>query len=178
MKEEPEIKPVHGQAFFTLSYGGVFQQILVFDYLDPTKYYYRILHDEAAYKAEMQKLLNSMNNLLSREEILVNGERVEAEALAINLDFRGAPERPTITYYIEFAGELNPDRENVYENRYEPGIAEYDYEVYWFFPRKTRIVEVVTDTEYEIYDERFLILWARTGDRYGGYERIKFILGS
>jgi len=178
MTEKSEIKPIHGQSFFTLSYNGVFQQILIFDYFDPDKFYYRILHDEESYKVEMQKLLNSMNQLLSREEIRINGERVKAEALTINLDFRGEAEKPTISFYIEFAGKLNSNGENVYENRYEPGIAEYDYEVYWFFPEKTKIIEVVTDTNYEICDDRFLILWARTGDHYGGYERIRFILRS
>ena len=97
MTEKSEIKPIHGQSFFTLSYNGVFQQILIFDYFDPDKFYYRILHDEESYQAEMQKLLNSMNQLLSREEIRINGERVEAEALTINLDFRGEAEKPTIS---------------------------------------------------------------------------------
>jgi len=70
-----------------------------------------------------------MNQLLSQEEVRVNGEKVEAEALTVNLDFRGEAERPAITFYIEFDGKLKPGEENVYECSYEPGTAEYDYEV-------------------------------------------------
>lgn len=170
----PDAKPVHGQAFFTLCHDGVFQQILIFDYFDPGKSYYQILHDPQRYEVEMQRLLDSMNQLLSEEEILVNEERVNAEALTINLDFRGEAERPTISYYIEFAGKLNLNDENVYENKYEPGIAEYDYEVYWFFPEGSTILEIETSTEYELYYNRFLIMWARIGDWYDGYEKIVF----
>ena len=173
---ESKIKPIHGQAFFTLGYRGVFQQILTFDYLDPDEFYYQILHDHESYEAEMQSLLDSMNELLSKEEISINGERAEAEALAVNLDFRGEAEKPTISFYIEFAGKLNLRGENVYENRYEPGVAEYDYEVYWFLPKGSKILEVVTSTEYEVYGERFLVMWARLGDRYEGYEKIRFTL--
>jgi len=83
------VEPVHGQAFFTLSVDDTFSQILVFDYYDPGRYYYRLLEDENGYRREMDRLLKNMNSLLSEEVILVNGERLSAEALTINLDFRG-----------------------------------------------------------------------------------------
>ena len=98
-----EVEPVHGQAFFTLGMEDVFSQILVFDYYDPGRYYYRLLEDEE-------------------------------------------------------------------------GVAEYDYEVYWFLPRGSRIIEVETSTDYEIFGERFLVMWARRGDRYSGHEKIVFTL--
>ena len=173
---EESIKPVHGHSFFTLDYSGRFAQILVFDYYDPERYYYGLLHDEERYRSTMNGLLASMNELLGEEEVKVNGDIVRPEALTVNLDFRGEAEKPAITFYIEFEGSLNPGGENIYECRYEPGAAEYDYESYWFFPSGSRILEVVTDTDYEVYGERFLVFWARRGDRYGGYEMIRFRL--
>ncbi len=176
MSASSSIKPIHGHAFFTLDYAGGFAQLLIFDYYDPEKFYYGLLRDEDEYDSAMDGLLASMNELLRTEEIWVNSVRVYPEALTVNLDFRGEAEKPTISFYIEFKGKLNPGAENVYECRYEPGPAEYDYEVYWFFPAGSRIVEVVTDTDYEVYGERFLVFWARKGDQYGGYEKIEFTL--
>lgn len=174
MKEDPaRIKPVHAHAFFALDLSGAFNHILCFDYHDPDTYYYELLKDEKKYHEELGRLLTSMNDLLSSEEIRVNGVRVGAEALMVNLDFRGEAERPTITFYIEFRGELKPG-ENIYECLYEPGTAEYDYEVYWLLPKGSKILEVKTSTSYDVYDERFLIMWARLGDRYHGYEKIVF----
>ncbi len=172
------VKPVHGHAFFTINYSGAFSQILVFDYHDPDRFYYSLLHDDEKYRSTMEELLASMNQLLSQEEIRVNGEKVEAEALTVNLDFRGKAEKPAITFYIEFDGKLKPGEENVYECSYEPGTAEYDYEVYWLFPDGSRIISVKTSTEYEIYGGRFLVMWARRGDKYRGYEKIVFTLPS
>jgi len=172
------IKPLHGHAFFTINYSGAFSQILVFDYYDPDKFYYSLLHDDEKYRSTMEELLASMNQLLSQEEIRVNGERAEAEALTVNLDFRGEAEKPAITFYIEFDGKLKPGEENVYECSYEPGVAEYDYEVYWILPDGSRVISVKTSTEYEIYGGRFLVMWARRGDRYDGYEKIVFTLSS
>jgi len=171
-----EVEPVHGQAFFTLSMDNVFSQILVFDYYDPRRYYYRLLEDEDGYRREMDRLLRNMNSLLSEEVILINGEKVSAEALTINLDFRGMAESPAISFYIEFRGNLLHGGRNVYECFYGEGVAEYDYEVYWFLPRGSRIIEVETSTDYEVFGERFLVMWARRGDRYSGHERIVFTL--
>ena len=171
-----EVKPIHGHAFFTLSREDVFSQILIFDYLDPRKHYYRLLEDEDGYRKEMDRLLKNMNSLLSKEVIMINGEKVSAEALTINLDFRGAAENPTISFYIEFCGKLLHGRRNVYECSYDEGVAEYDYEVYWFLPRGSRIIEVETSADYEILGERFLVMWARRGDHYAGYEKIVFTL--
>jgi len=171
-----KVKPLHGHAFFTISYSGAFSQILVFDYHDPDKFYYSLLHDDEKYQSTMEKLLASMNQLLSQEEIRLNCEKVEAEALTVNLDFRGEAERPSIFFYIEFKGRLNRGGRNVYECRYEPGTAEYDYEVYWILPEGSKILDVITSTEYEVYGDRFLVMWARIGDRYDGYEKIVFTL--
>ncbi len=169
------VEPIHAHSFFTLGLNGVFHQILVYDYLDRKHYYYGLLEDEGRYREELERLLASMNTLLREEEIRVNGERVEAEALTVNLDFRGAPELPTLIFYIEFQAPLNKG-ENEYLCMYEPGRAEYDYEVYWFFPRGSRVVGVEMSGEFEVLGGRILVAWVRRGEDYGGRERIVFLL--
>jgi len=80
MNESPaKIKPIHAHAFFTLDLSGAFNQILCFDYHDPDAYYYKLLKDEKSYREELERLLASMNDLLSSEEIRVNGVKVKAE---------------------------------------------------------------------------------------------------
>lgn len=170
------VEPIHAHSFFTLSLGGTFSQVLVFDYLDKGRYYYGLLEDERSYEEELSRLLASMNELLREEEVIVNEKRVEVEALTVNLDFRGAAELPTITFYIEFAGKLKPREVNVYECSYESGIADYDYEVYWFLPRGSRIVGARFSGEYEVLGDRMLVVWVRRGERYEGYERVEFTL--
>lgn len=168
-----KVEPIHAHSFFTISLGGVFSQILVFDYMDREHHYYGLLENEEKYHEELENLLVSMNEILSEEEIRVNGEKVEAEALTVNLDFRGAAELPTLTFYIEFYGKLERGL-NSYECSYEGGVAEYDYEIYWFLPRGFRIVEVKFSGEYEVLAERLLAIWVRRGEKYRGYERITF----
>lgn len=170
-----DVEPLHGHAFFTLNMGGTFSQILVFDYLDRRQYYYEMLEDEGRYREEMGRLLNSMNLILKEEEVRVNGREVEPEALTVNLDFRGAPELPTLSFYIEFDGEL-VEGVNEYLCRYERGEAEYDYEVYWFLPKGSRILDVDFSGGWEVLAERILVVWVRRGERYQGLERLRFTL--
>lgn len=170
-----KVEPIHAHSFFTISLGGAFSQILTFDYLDREHYYYKILENEEAYRGELGNLLASMNKILEEEEIRVNGESVKAEALTVNLDFRGAAELPTLVFYIEFSGKLRKGI-NSYECWYEEGVAEYDYEIYWFFPKRFKIIEVDFSGEYEVLAGRLLVIWVRRGERYRGYERIVFKL--
>jgi len=169
------VEPIHAHSFFTLGLSGVFHQVLVYDYLDRERYYYGLLEDEEKYREELERLLTSMNGLLKEEKIEVNGRVVEAEALTVNLDFRGAPELPTLTFYIEFQAHLSRG-ENEYLCTYEPGRAEYDYEIYWFLPRGSRILEVNMSGEFEVLGGRILVSWVRRGEEYGGMERIRFLL--
>jgi len=172
------IEPIHAHSFFTIDLNGSFNQVLIFDYLDRDEYYYSLLKDEERYLDEMGRLLASMNSLLKDEVIKINERRVEAEALTINLDFRGSANYPTISFYIEFRGDLIYGERNIYECIYDPGVAEYDYEAYWIFPRGSRVIDVESSTSFEVFGERFLVMWARRGDKYSGYEKIVFELPS
>ncbi|MEM0078742.1 MAG: hypothetical protein QXK95_02975 [Nitrososphaerota archaeon] len=170
-----DVEPIHAQAFFRVDRKGLFTEILVFDYLDKENFYYKILEDEERYVDEMMRLSTVMNEFLEEEKIIINNRRVEAKVTIVNLEFRGAPELPTIIYIIEFSGEL-VNGLNVYECYYEGGVAEYDYEIYWIFPEDTEIVKVDISGEHEILNHRILISSVRRGEKYKGYEKIVFKL--
>ena len=53
--------------------------------------------------------------------------------------------------------------------------APYDFEIIWRFPGGTKITEVETNLEFEIYDD-IISLWAIEGDDVGGYEKLAFEL--
>ncbi|MEM1583525.1 MAG: hypothetical protein QXF28_06335 [Nitrososphaerota archaeon] len=169
------VEPLHAQAFFRVDTSGLFSEILIFDYYDNAHYYYSLIEDEDGYGREMERLLNVMNEFLREEKVLVNDEEVGVEALLVDLDFRGSPELPTITYLIEFYTKLCSGL-NKYECHYEMGLAEYDYEVYWILPSEARIVEVEISGEYEILDDRIMVAKMRRGEPYNGYEKIVFKL--
>lgn len=169
------MEAIHAQSFFTIGLGGVFQQVLIYDYFDEEHHYYRLLEDEEEYRVEMERLIDSMNGLLSEEEVRINGEKTGAEVLTVSLDFRGAPELPTLTFYIEFKGRLRKGV-NEYLCLYDSGTAEYDYEVFWFFPHGVRILEVEMSGEHEVLGERMLFSWVRRGWRYVGREKIRFYM--
>ncbi|MGQ9469185.1 MAG: hypothetical protein ACUVTD_05090, partial [Nitrososphaerales archaeon] len=78
-----------------------------------------------------------------------------------------------ITFLITFKSQVKIGV-NIYENFYEKGIAEYDYEAYWVFPKRAKILGVESSIEYEIIAKNILIMRARRGDRYSGYEKIMF----
>ena len=168
------VRPIHAQGFFSVSPSGFIHQVIVYDYWDPDEYYAKLIHRPAEYEEEMERLRAAMQEALDSEEVVVNGVRVKPEVQAVSLEHRMDPRLPYITFLITFEAPLRRG-ENVYENRYEEEVVEYDYEVFWLFPPRTRIVEVVTRTEYDVLgDGNILLLWARKGDRSGTYERIVF----
>ncbi|MCX8192959.1 MAG: hypothetical protein N3G77_04015 [Nitrososphaeria archaeon] len=170
-----DIEPLHAQAFFKVNGSSLFSEILIFDYYDREQYYYHLIESEDRYRREMESLLTVMNEFLREEKVLVNKKEVEVEPIMVSLDFRGSPELPTITYLIEFHAKLFNGL-NEYECYYEEGMAEYDYEVYWIFPVNAKITEVEISGEYEILNDRILIINVRRGEYYNGYEKIVFKL--
>jgi len=169
-----DIFPVYAQGYFIVCRDGWFQQVIVFDYYDPMHIYSQLSQDEEALRRELDRLSDNMQSYLDEEEIYVNNVRVRPNIKSVDLTFRGTAVRPSIVFTIVFKGHLYRG-ENVYEDYYEGEVLEYDYEAYWVFPEKTRILEVRVDTEYEVLGNR-VIIWGRKGDKVGGYEMIKFIL--
>lgn len=167
------IKPLHAHEFMLVSVDGMFNQILSFDYHDPSGFYRSLLKDEERYRREMERLIENMQSLLDDEVVKVNGEACKLEVLTAALDFRGSENLPCITFFIQFRARLRPGT-NVYECFYGEEVAEYDYEVYWVFPLSVEIVDVSVPTEKDLVTKNMLILWARTGDNVGCYEKVVF----
>ena len=170
-----EITPIHAESYFVVERKGMFNQILKFTYYDEDEYYFKLIHRPNEYYAEIAKLHSAMSQLLSNEKIYVNGERVKPRVLMVNIDFAGYKDHPYIVYFIRFKGKLRKG-ENVFEDYYEEEIAEYDYEIYWFFPEKTKVKEVYISGDYDLVKQNILYIWARKGDRISGYEKIVFEL--
>lgn len=172
LTEGRNVEPLHAESYFIVERNGNFNQILKYYFLDPNEYYYSLMHKPEKYEKEMKRLYNIMKELLSEEKIIINNVHVNPKIEFINIDFIGFVDQPYITYYIKFKGPLKRGF-NVFEDYYEKTVAEYDYEIYWFFPDRTRIVEVVVDGDFEVLKNK-LFIWARKGDRISGYEKIVF----
>lgn len=168
-----DVNPVHAHGFIMVSMDGVFNQILCFDYHDPLGYYASIMKDKEAYERDMERLIESMQSFLDEETVKVNGIVCRPEVITASLDFRGSENLPCITFFIQYKARIKGGL-NVYECLYRDEEVEYDYEVYWIFPSGVEVIEVETYTRKDLVTNNLLILWARCGDRTGGYERISF----
>ena len=169
--EGKELRPIHAQGIFNLTLYGEVTQVLIFDYEDRSLYYARLM-DEGDIEAEMESLMENMQGLLDEEEVYINNEITEPTVEDIDIIFRGQLIHPSIIFFIRFSGKLKEGM-NIYENRYEATVAEYDYEVYWLMPSGVRILEVQMSGEYEA-TENTLLIWVKKGDQIEGYEKIVF----
>lgn len=172
MKTLEEPTPIFGQGFFTVSKRGEFFQIVRYDYYDPEEYYFKVVKSPKRYYEEINKLHYNMQKLLDKETVKVNGYRVKPKVKSVNIEHSGFKEYPHITFLIYFRGKFRKSI-NTFEDLYEGEIAGYDYEVYWFFPPRTRILEVEISGDYDVVDG-ILYIWVRRGDRVNGYEKISF----
>jgi len=172
-----KVEPIHAHGFFWVSQEGLVNQNVIFDYFDEKEYYFSLSHKPNEYEKEMIKLFHSMQNMLNQEKVLINDIICMPKVRTVSLDFRGSENLPTIIFFITFKGQVKNGL-NVYENYYEKGIVEYDYEAYWVFPETTKILGVESSILYEIVSQNILIMKARKGDKYFGYEKIVFDMGS
>jgi hypothetical protein len=62
---------------------------------------------------------------------------------------------------------------NKIETWLEEEEAPYDFEIIWRFPKRTKVVEIDTLLDYEVYND-IVTLWAFSGQEVGGYERMEF----
>ena len=176
MEEVVEPIPIYGQGFFYMHENGLVDQIIVFDYWDPDRYYESVLNDPEKYEKEIEKLMTNMQYYLDREKVLINGREAPPRVTSVEIGLRGRPELAYIVFLIEFRGELKRGL-NVYENIYEEEEAEYEYIVYWFFPEKARVVKAEIGVPYYVEgDGRILFFRVKPGTRVGGREAIYFRL--
>ena len=113
-----------------------------------------------------------MARFLDAEKVYINGQRVEQKILHVDIGLRGAADIPYIQWVIFFQGK--PQRgENILASDVAEEIAEYDIEVLYLFPMKTKIQEVQTPMEYDVQPP-LLLVWSRKGDQVGGHEEVRF----
>ncbi len=168
-----QVRPVHAEGTFMVGY-GVIMYYLLFEYYDPLGYYDAVVRDRRLLEEEVAKLHYNMQSFIDEEEVIVNGERVRPKVVLVDIAFRGRKTSPVVVFGIRIAAPVRVGR-NVYENRYEPEVAEYDYVVYWMFPPSTRIVEVyMGGEEWEVTETGVLAIYGRRGRRVSGYEKIVF----
>ncbi len=168
------VEPVHASSFFSVSTTGEIHEQLNFEYLDMEGYYRRVIRDDALLAKESEKLAGNMQYFLDKERVEINGERVRSRVDFCDIYLKGQSDVVSVIYLIDFAGRF-VDGENKIETWLEEEQAPYDFEILWRFPIGTKILEVETTMDFDIYDD-IISLWAIDGDDVGGYERIVFEL--
>ena len=170
-----QVRPVHAEGTFYMGF-GVLAYYLLFEYYDPLGYYDAVVRDRRLLEEEVAKLHYNMQEFLNQEEVVVNGVRVKPKVVLVDIAFRGRKTAPVIIFGIRAAAPIRPGR-NVYENRFQPERAEYDYVAYWMFPPGSRIIEVdMGGEEWEVTETGVLAVYGRRGRVTGGYEKIVFEL--
>jgi len=167
--------PVYAYGFFNVCSDGTVIQHVIFSYVDPLRKYASIVKDVERLRREIDLVSNNMQRFLDNEDVRINDVIVYPKVVATWIGFSGSEKRPYIEFLIVFKGSLRRGI-NVYEDRYEPDIAEYDYSVVWVFPQGSRIVDVDVGFEYEIINDNILRFNVPEGSEVPGYERISFYL--
>jgi len=170
-----DIVPTSASCYFSVSRSGEFHQFLVYDYYDPRGYYAKLLDKPKKCKGELRRLCANMQSFLNQEEVRVNGMRVYPKVVTAYISHRGFMDSPYIAWVITFKGLLKRGL-NVFENTSERERAEYDFEIIWQFPRRSKILGFQISTETQVVGRNTLYVTARKGEMVGGYERIEFVL--
>jgi hypothetical protein len=166
--------PIHAEGIFTMGIDGGVWENLIFEYLDENHYYRGLLRNREGLLNELRTVMRNMQGFLDEETIKINGEVVRARVIDVSLGFRGSFDRPYLEFYIYFKGNLRRGV-NRYENYYEEEVAEYDYEIVWFFPPGFRIIEYEFAGEGSVMGGgNILRLIVRKGLKVGNYESIIF----
>ena len=170
------VEPVHASSFFSVSHTGEIHEQLNFEYVDMAGYYRKVIRDEDLLAMEVDKLVNNMQYFLDKERVEINSERVRSQIDFCDIYPKGQTDVVSVIYLIDFTGKFVNDQ-NVIETWLEEEQAPYDFEILWRFPLGTKIVEVETAMDFDIYDD-IISLWAIDGDDVGGYEKLVFKLPS
>ena len=134
--------------------------------------YEKILENEAALQNEIELIHANMAEFLAAEKVYINGNRVEQEIIHVDIGLRGRPDMVFFQWVIKFSGKTLKEINSLVSD-VEEELAEYDIEVMYLFPAKTRILEVSTPMEYEIRGP-LLFVWGQKGDTLGGHEEVHF----
>jgi hypothetical protein len=89
---------------------------------------------------------------------------------------KGNTDVVAVVYLIDFAGRFHKGMNNI-ETWLEEEMAPYDFEILWRFPVGTKITDLETALDYEVYED-IVSFWALEGEEVGGYEKMAFVLPS
>lgn len=168
--------PLYAQGYFYVNPCNYVDQIVIFDYFDPSGYYDELSKDPELLEDELRRVRENMQYYLDLEKVVINGKRSMPKVHWVKLGFRGRKDLPYLIFHISFAGDFAPGL-NVYEDTYEEEVAEYDYSVHWFFPIGARVTEADLGVDYELLEGgRVLRFSVGAGTYIRGYERIAFEL--
>ncbi len=169
------MRPLYGQGFFHVCRGVIWYTI-VFDYEDREALYWRLLRS-GDYGGEVETLRANMQGFLDEERMLINGEEVRAVVDGVYIDVRGEKSRSTAVFEVRIPYKPRRGR-NVYEDYYEPEVAEYPYTVTWILPPGSRILDYEMPGRVRLSsDSRILEVRVERGSRIPGYESLVFELG-
>ncbi|ABW01838.1 hypothetical protein [Caldivirga maquilingensis] len=164
-----EVKPIYAKGFFTMDLNGTVRQYTVFYYTDP-KHYYANLTKEG-YRRELSLLRRNMQRFLDEEVIRMNGVRVKAKVIHVNIGLLTV-NLPFIEFLITFKGSLRSGV-NTYEDEYEEEVTEYPYDIVWWLPGN--VTEVSMAGEVNVKDN-IITVRVNEGVKVGGRETISFII--
>jgi len=169
-----DMTPLYATGFFFVRESGLVEQLVIFNYYDPQGEYRSIVEDEKKLVEEKSLLVRNMQFYLDQEEVIINDERVYPRVVDVEIGFQGDFKYPYILFIIAFRGVFKEGL-NIYEDKYEPEVAEYDYRVYWFFPPKARVLTAQLGVPYRLLDKcRILVFEVEKGTKISGYEKIEF----
>lgn len=169
-----KITPKYAQGLFFMHESGLVDQIIIFDYHDRDRSYWNMLRDRTKLSEEIELLSSNMQLFLNEEEVYINGARTYPRVVSVDIGFRGEPESPYVVFHIVFHGELRRGL-NVYENKYEEEIAEYDYHVSWILPHGAKVIRAGFRVPHIVdCDGRVIHFKVMKGCRIGGAEYIIF----
>jgi hypothetical protein len=166
--------PKYAVGIFHVRESGLVEQLVIFNYYDQEEEYKSIVESDERIREEKALLTKNMQFYLDQEEVYINGERVYPRVVDVELGFQGDYKHPYILFLIVFRGNLKKGI-NIYEDRYEPEVVEYDYRVYWIFPPGVRVLSAQIGVPYRLLDKcRILVFDVKAGSKTSGYERIEF----
>jgi hypothetical protein len=168
------VEPIHADSFFSVSRTGEIHERLSYEYSDPEGFYRRVVNDDDLLREEIEKTASNMQYYLDKERVEINGQRVRSQVEYADIFLKGKSEVVSVLFLIDFSGKFN-NNVNKIETWLEEEEAPYDFEIIWRFPVGTKVVEIDTLLDYEVYDD-IVTLWAFSGQEVGGYERMEFKL--
>jgi len=167
------LTPVYGQGFFTLTRGAI-HYVIVFDYIDDEGEYANLMKRPELIAREEDALRRNMQKLMDEERVVINSLDVKPSVKKASIEIRGDKKRVSITFYtlIPFKPRIG---RNIYENFYEPTVAEYPYTVYWIAEPCIRIDSIEGSGNVRI-DDNIAVIRVNRGSKIDGYESVLFTI--